>query len=401
MIEFRGREKVKNFLEKQTKHSEGERPMSKVKAAVLTGVKKIEMWDFERPEIPPDAILMKTDVAGVCGSDIHFYNGRGNLPLPVILGHEFVGTIVELGEQAINLEARGLSFEEGDKITVCPGTTGFCGTCYFCRFVPDRPNLCTARKVYGVTRSCKDPPHLFGGYSEYVYVDPVHWYVYKLPEEFPLELGALIEPMATSTRALERAFMPGLPGANEGFGLGKSVVVQGLGPIGLLAVAAAKIGGAGTVIGLDMIDARLKMAAKLGVDLIIDLRQLTKPEERIEAVKRATNGLGADVGIEAAGVPEAVPEGIEMVRDGGKYVEVGHYTDTGPAKVRPHRICRKDLDLLGSWAYPMTQFHTAIAVLHANKDIFPFGELITRKFKLTKAKEALTATGVVKAAITP
>ena len=215
---------------------------------------------------------MKTDITGVCGTDIHFYNGRGTLPLLIIPGHEFTGTIEELGEKTVHLEARGLTFEVGDKIAVCLGTIGFCGTCYFCRFVPDRPNLCTLRKAYGVNMTCTEPPHLLGGYSEYVYVDSVHWYVYKLPEDFPLEFGALVEPMATSTRALERAFMPGLPGANEGFGLGKTVVVQGLVPIGLLAVAAAKIGGTSKFIGLDMVDARLKIAEKLGADLTIDLR---------------------------------------------------------------------------------------------------------------------------------
>jgi len=344
---------------------------------------------------------MKTDIAGVCGTYIHFYNGRGTLPLPIIPGHEFTGTIEELGEKAVHLEARGSPFEVGDKIAVCPGTTGFCGTCYFCRFVPDRPNLCTSRKAYGVNMTCKEPPHLLGGYSEYVYVDPVHWYVYKLPEDFPLELGALVEPMATSTRALERAFAPGLPGANEGFGLGKTVVVQGLGPIGLLAIAAAKIGGASKVIGLDMVETRLNIAVKMGADLTIDMRQITNSDERIEMVKRVTNGLGADVGIEAAGVPDAVPEGMEMVRDGGKYVEVGHYTDAGPVELNPHRICRKDIDFLGSWAYLMTQFHIAITVLHTNKDAYPFEELISNKFNLNEAETALTTKGMVKGAITP
>jgi len=150
-----------------------------------------------------------------------------------------------------------------------------------------------------------------------------------------------------------------------------------------------------------MVETRLNIAVKMGADLTIDMRQITNSDERIEMVKRVPNGLGADVGIETAGVPDAVPEGMEMVRDGGKYVEVGHYTDAGPVELNPHRICRKDIDFLGSWAYLMTQFHIAITVLHTNKDAYPFEELISNKFNLNEAETALTTKGMVKGAITP
>ena len=378
--------------------------MVKVKAAVLSDVRKLETVMFDKPTVKGDSTLIKVDTAGVCGTDVHIYEGRMKVPLPVILGHEFSGEIVEIGEEAGRMETRGLGLTEGDHVTVVPGTARFCGKCYYCLFVPARPSLCQNRKSLGITVSCKDPPHLFGAWSEYVYVDAAHFYVFKLPEGFPKEFGALIEPMAVASRALERAFLPGMPFGGEGFGLGKTVVVQGAGPIGLLAISVAKSAGAGRIIAVDSVEIRLKMAERMGADNTVDMKQFNRAEDRVSEVKRLTYGVGADVVIECTGVPNAVPEGLEMARDGGKYVEVGHYTDTGPVELRPHRICRKDIDLLGSWAYPPTQFGTAIAILDRQKDRFPFKELITHQYNIDRAKEAIDAIKrgeVVKAAIVP
>ncbi len=361
----------------------------KIKAAVLKGAKKIEIMKFDKPEAKKDGILIRTEICGVCGTDIHIYEGRMTVPYPIIPGHEFLGKIEEIGEIARTLEVKGLTLTEGDLITVVPGTNLFCGKCYYCRFVPHKPNLCTNRRAYGVTMSCKEPPHLFGGWSEYVYIDPVHFWVYKLPDDMPPEVAVLIEPMAVASRALERAFEPGLPSAREGFSPGRSIAIQGAGPIGLLVIASAKIAGAGKIIAIDMADERLKMAQKLGADHTINLKEMDKPEERIEMVKKLTHGLGADVVFECAGVPTAFPEGIEMTRDGGRYVEVGHYVDSGGVEIHPHRICRKDIDVLGSWVYPPTQFETVINLLHLYFDRIPFKELVTHKFKIEEAEKAI------------
>ena len=235
-------------------------------------------------------------------------------------------------------------------------------------------------------------------------MDAAHYWVYKVPKGVPTEVAVLVEPMAVSSRAMERAYSPGVPTSGEGFGPGDSVVVQGAGPIGLLAIATARIAGAGKIIAVDMVDERMEIAESLGADHIIDMRSFTDLDSRVEEVKRLTSGLGADVVIECAGVPAAFAEGIELTRRGGRFVEVGHYTDPGNVEVNPHTICMKDIDILGSWAYPPTQFDTALQLLKRGMDNLPLADVITHKFSVTDAEksiETVKSRKGIKMAITP
>lgn len=373
-----------------------------VKAIILQSIEKLQVVDYPEPKIESNSILLKMGLCGVCGTDLHLYNGNMSIPLPIIPGHEFVGTIDKIGEKARCLEVTGKPLEEGDLVTVVPGTNRFCGDCYYCRFMPHKPTLCTGRKVLGVNMTSATPPHLLGGWSKKIYVDAEHFWVYKVPEEVPAEVAVLTEPMAVSSRALERAYMPGLPTFKEGFGIGSSVIIQGAGAIGLLAVATAKLAGAGKIISIDMVDDRLKMAEQLGADHLIDIRQQDTPQKRVEAVKRLTNGLGGDVVIEAVGIPSAVPEGINMTRRGGKFVEVGHYTDPGSVLINPHIICNKDMDILGSWTYPPTQFSTVLELMRQSRDRLPLNKIVTHRYSVTdtqKAMEDLKARKGIKFAI--
>jgi L-iditol 2-dehydrogenase len=195
--------------------------------------------------------------------------------------------------------------------------------------------------------------------------------------------------MAVSSRAFERAYAPGLPTYREGFGVGNSVVVQGAGAIGLLAVATAKFAGAGTIISIDMVEDRLKMSKTLGATHTIDMRTYDSTKKRVQEVKRLTRGLGGDVVMECVGVPMAVPEGIDMTRRGGKFIEVGHYTNPGPVLINPHIICNKDMDILGSWAYPPTQFATALELMRQSIDSLPLNKIITNKYKISDAQQAI------------
>jgi L-iditol 2-dehydrogenase len=165
------------------------------------------------------------------------------------------------------------------------------------------------------------------------------------------------------------------------------VVVQGLGAIGLLTTAAAKLAGAKRVVGVDRVEQRLEMALKMGADETVDMRQHPTPGDRVRRVLELTEGLGADITIECTGVPEAFREGIEFTRRGGKYVEVGHYTDPGGVEIRPHTICFKDMDVLGSWVYPMWQFSEALKVLGSRK--YPFEEIFTHRFKIEETQRAI------------
>ncbi|MBT7914340.1 alcohol dehydrogenase catalytic domain-containing protein, partial [Candidatus Bathyarchaeota archaeon] len=292
-----------------------------VKAAILEDVRKLKIVDYPEPKVEDNGILLKMELCGVCGTDMHLYEGNMKIPFPVIPGHEWVGIIEEIGEKAKGYESKGLHLDVGDRITVVPGTNRYCGECYFCKFMPHKPSLCPGRKVMGVNLSSIEEPHLLGGWAEKIYVNAEKYWVFKVPEEVPPEVAVLSEPMAVSSRALERAYAPGIPTVGEGFGLGQSVVVQGAGAIGLLAVATAKIAGAGNIISIDMVDERLKMAEEMGADHVIDMRHYNTTEDRVAEVKRLTNGLGGDVVIEAVGVPAAFAEGIELTRRGGKFVE--------------------------------------------------------------------------------
>ncbi|UCD44619.1 MAG: zinc-binding dehydrogenase [Candidatus Bathyarchaeota archaeon] len=360
-----------------------------VVAAILEDVEKLRVVDYPEPQVESNGILLKTELCGVCGTDMHLYGGNMVIPFPVIPGHEFVGTIEEIGDEAGDMEVKGQPLAEGDRITVVPGTNRFCGDCYFCRFMPHKPTLCTNRKVLGVNMTSAEPPHLLGGWAEKIYVDAKHFWVYKVPDEVPPEVALLTEPMAVSSRAFERGYAPGLPTFGEGFGVGGTVAVQGAGAIGLLTVATAELAGAGRIISIDMVDERLEMAERLGADQIIDMRIFKTPEERVREVLRLTGGLGADVVVECVGIPAAVPEGIDMTRRGGKYVEVGHYTDPGPVPINPHTICFKDMDILGSWTYPPTQFGTVLELMRQSMDRLPLDELVTKRYGVAEAQRAM------------
>jgi L-iditol 2-dehydrogenase len=370
-----------------------------VKAVVMIEPGKIELQDFPYPKIAPDSLLLRVDLVGICGSDSHMYRGHSHVAFPVIPGHELTGTIAELGSEANNtMRVVGGLLQEGDRVVVVPSSKS-CGRCFFCLQMPHRPNLCPNRTVHGF-RNCQAPPHLFGGYAEYLYVDGNSW-VYKLDEALSPELAVFADPVSTALRAVEKALPPGLPNLGEGYGVGKRVVVIGVGPIGLLTVAILRDTGAGTIIATDVSDSRLEMARTMGADLTLNVHT-TSPQERKEAVLSVTEGVGADVVLECAGVPEAFAEGLELVRRGGKLVEVGHYTDPGAVTIRPFQICNKDLDIHGCWAYPQIEFKEALLFLRRTRA--PLTSLISHRLPLNEAERGLQmlgTDGVLKVVIAP
>jgi L-iditol 2-dehydrogenase len=179
------------------------------------------------------------------------------------------------------------------------------------------------------------------------------------------------------------------------------VAVLGCGPIGLLVVAVLRDSGAGTIIATDLVDSRLDMAKQMGADIVINVGTTT-PEERVEQIQELTNGVGVDIAIECAGIPMVFAEALDVVRRGGKVIEVGHYTDSGDTQVRPHQICNKDLDVCGVWAYPQIQFQTALDFLQITRA--PLHKLITHHLplhQLEKGIDMLGQEGVYKVVIEP
>ncbi|MDY6817468.1 MAG: zinc-binding dehydrogenase [Halobacteriales archaeon] len=339
---------------------------------------------IELPALGSEELRVKITLSGICGSDVHMYEGGMELDFPVVPGHEMAGTIEAMGVD-VTTDSRGDPIAEGDTIAIVPGTV--CGECWFCQNVPSRPTTCRNRDVYGFMNA-EYGQRAHGGFSQYMIVDEAGSF-YRLPEHLDPELGALVEPLAVATRALERGYPPGQPDAREGFGIGKSVVVQGAGPIGLLTMSAAHAGGAGQVIAVDAIDERLDLATEFGATDTVDLTAHEDTAALAETIHDRTPGsVGADVVIEAAGQPEAFRQSIEFVRDGGTVVEVGHYAYSGEVDINPTRIVQKDIDIRGSLAYPPTQFETGIALLDQLADEVPFGDLFNYRVGFDDAEEA-------------
>jgi L-iditol 2-dehydrogenase len=362
--------------------------MKKVKAAVLTGVKKMEIREFPKPEVKAEDALLKVLFCGVCGTDPHLYEGRLPVPYPIVQGHEFCGIIEEMGAKFPKKDMVGKPIKEGDRVVVLAAYN--CGECYVCKYYPQRNNLCENGQVYGITIQCTNPPHLFGGFAEYVYLTP-KVELYKFPDDIETETIILTDPLAVALRGLELACQPGLPWAGEGFGLTKTVIIQGLGTIGILAAAGAKTMGARKIIGIDGVEKRINMAKKFGVDEVIDISKFNSSQDIINEALRLTDGMGADLVVELAGVPVAFKQGIEMTRRGGKFIELGHFTNAGEISINPSTICFREIDITGVWAYPLSEFVTSARMLEMTKDKFPYSTLVTHKFDVLDAEKAILA----------
>jgi len=361
---------------------------------------KIVREEFGIPEIPEDGALLKVEACGICGTDKHIYLGHSpTAPFPFIAGHEFIGTIAELGGKANdNMAVFGGTLEVGDRVSVAPSPMP-CGRCYYCRHMPHRPLFCTGRNIIYGFSSTQKAPGLWGGFSEYVYLLPKA-NIFKLPKDMAMKKAVLIEPMATGLRAVERAYSPGEPFMSHGYGVGRSAMVLGAGPIGLMVIAALRYSGAGLIIAQDLFSSRLDMAKRLGADLLIDGN--LPLEKRLKQVRGVTGGVGPDVVIEAAGAPVAFREALDFARRGGKLIEAGHFTDSGATDIHPFYICQKDLDIHGSWAYPAPIFQDVISMLE--RTALPLADFVTHVLPLAEFPKALELTGsegVGKVVVTP
>src|SRR5207248_8945913 len=191
-----------------------------------------------------------------------------------------------------------------------------------------------------------------------------------------------------------------------GFSWGDTVVIQGSGPIGILAVAAAQEMGAGRVICVGAPETpRLNLARKFGAEATVDIEHFKTPEERIKKVRDIVGGFGADLVMDCSGHPSAGPEGIEMLRDGGAYVEMGQFTDAGKIETSWHRICTKDLNVLGSWAFTANDLPLGVDMLYKARDKYPWRKMQTLfPFTVAGVRDAVAqamAMRTVKSTIVP
>ncbi|HET9479230.1 MAG TPA: zinc-binding dehydrogenase [Pyrinomonadaceae bacterium] len=365
--------------------------MKTSRAAVLTNYEApLELKEFPIPEsIEPGAALVKVKLAGICGTDVHLWHGQLPIPLPVILGHETVGVIEEVGE-GLTHDWSNNPIAAGDRITWSSSIN--CNECYYCRVKPE-PTRCLKRKAYGISYDCSVAPHLFGGYADYIYLRP-GTAIFKIPEQLPTEavVGAGCA-LVTSLHGIERI----------GVRMGDNVVIQGSGPVGLACLAVAKAGGAAQIIIFGGPPHRLQLATRFGADVSIDV-DASSVEERKARVMELTGGFGADVVLECVGIPQAVTEGVELCRDGGRYLVLGHYGNAGTIPFNPHIVTRKQLTMAGSWGFEPRHTQAALKFLSRTRDQFPFEQLVSTPFPLDRAFDALQATAswsTAKSAIAP
>jgi len=316
-------------------------------------------------------------MAGVCGTDVHLWKGQLPIPLPVILGHEATGVIKNLGE-GLSRDWAGQPLKPGQRVTWSSSIV--CGECYYCR-QKNQPTRCLHRKAYGISYDCTQTPHLFGGYADYIYLRP-RTAIFALPDGLPTEavVGAGCA-LVTSIHGLERI----------GLRWGDTVVIQGSGPVGLACLALARDGGAARIIMIGGPAHRLEWARQFGADVCLDIESTTAPE-RAQAILELTGGFGADLVLECVGIPEVVTEGLELCRDGGRYLVLGHYGDAGTMTLNPHIITRKQLVVAGSWGFEPRHTHAGIQFLTRTRDTFPFEKLVSSPFALESANDALQTT---------
>lgn len=355
------------------------------KAAVMVGFNKpFEVREYPLPEkLEPGAVLVRMLAAGVCGTDVHTWLGHTGgkvLSFPVILGHENVGEVVGIGGEAKSWDGQVL--RPGDRVT-WPTTIGtYCYSCYNCT-VAGIPNKCLNRKTYGAGLSCENPPHFFGGWAEYCYLFP-RTAIIKLPADVePEALVAAGCAAPTMVHAQEEA----------GIKVGDCVVIQGAGAVGLMGILVAREAGAGRVIVVGGPSRRLELAKRFGADVVVDLEQVRDPKERIRLVKEASiSGYGGDVVFECSGVPSAVSEGVQMLRDGGTYVVVGQFMDAGPAEdFHPFWITFKNCTIKGSYSWQPQHTFRAVQLLSKVKNDYPLRDLATDIFPLEKTTDAVLA----------
>jgi putative phosphonate catabolism associated alcohol dehydrogenase len=339
------------------------------KVIMFMGVGK-PFQEFEYPlpaKIEPGAILIKTKLATICGSDMHSWLGDRPFPVPSVMGHEIVGEIVELGE-GVDKDTAGKPLSIGDRIVFV--YIWSCGACYYCK-QKQLPMKCLKLYKYGHVKS-DVAPYFHGGCGEYVYVRP-GTAAFKVPKDMANEEAApLMCAGATIIGTLDKV----------GLEFQDKVVVFGAGMIGLNAIAMSRGWGAGKVIAIDIVDERLEAARKFGADVVINSKE-SDDDELIKEVKEHTGGFGPDLVMECSGFTGAISLGVKMLRIGGRLANVGCVYPGQKVTIDASDLVLKVLTITGLHNYEAKHLGWALDYVHATRSKYPWKEMVSPFFPLT------------------
>ena len=333
-------------------------------------------------------VLVRITMSTICRSDIHSYEGHRPNPCPGILGHEIIGIIEQIGS-GVHEDMRGDALAVGDRVT---WTEFFQDGPSYYRDVHNMPQKSPGLRKYGHDLVEEDP-HFLGGFADYCYILPGTG-ILKLPDNLsdeeatPLNCGVATMICVTEAAGIE---------------MGDTVVVQGLGLLGIYGCAIAKARGAARVIAVDTVASRLKMAKRFGADLCLDASVMSE-DDLVETVREASPPDGPDVVLEVCGVASVVPAGIRMLRTGGRYVLAGVVNPGSSFTLDGNDLIRKWITLKGIHNYHPRHLIQALDFVMANRERFPFGAIVDSRFGLDELSEAFAMAAnrsVLRAAIVP
>ena len=325
-----------------------------MKAALLYGIKDLKVENIDMPEVGLGEILVKIRAATTCGTDVKIFQRGyvdGVIQYPTVFGHEWAGDVVKVGE--------GVSWpKEGMRVRA--GNSSPCLRCKMCQ--------------KGDYNLCENMMWLWGAYAEYIKVPAriVMLNTQEIPPNITYEEAAVTEPLACVLHGIEKANIK----------LGDTVAIIGAGPIGLLHLQTAKKMGAEKVVISDLVDERLQVAQELGADETVN----AKREDSVEKIKRFTDGYGADVVIEAIGLPATWEQALKMVRKGGTVLEFGGCPPGTEITVRTELLHYGEVPMLGTFHTTPAHFKKALNLIASGT--VKVKPLITRHMKLNKIKDA-------------
>lgn len=342
-----------------------------VRAAVVDEPGHITIQEFETPEIGSDDLLLEVEMTGVCGTDPKIYkNKRADVSLPVIPGHEMVGRVAAIGDGAREM----YHVDTGDRIVARPQIA--CGRCEPC--FTKGPIFCEHGRTYGITVPCDEPPHLWGSYSEYMYIAPVSTVI-------PISDSVSPEAAILGPAVLGNSIRWTQAGATDV--VANPIVIQGPGPQGLGAVIAAREAGAAPIVvtGVDGDEARLEMADRLGADVTINVSRLDEPVE--SAIRDVLDGELPQRVLDTTGHPEGMRNSLDITGIDGTVTIVGQAGEGVETPVEFDRLVSRDVTVETLRSHRIPHAHQAMRLIEQGG--YPYDDLVTHVYSLDEAEQAI------------